>query len=317
MNYMFKYLAQIRLLFISILLISIFNVSCKNETKLPEYNIEELKRRELDSVRNLLTLSRDLIQKDDYEASIKYLTIIINNYATYKEVLVARNLFKEANRKLLLKKIYSASNIDTLIVITNSSLDSELREKSKKKINELITGSDDIKTIKDYLNKDDFLEFESEAKERLAFLKEKEKENAYKNALSSQSSNIWKKFLKDYPNHPEKNRIEDQITALEVEEIFNGEYGEIPSSQLLGEKNYKKSSIEIKNDTRYTLTIRYSGNEVKKIVIAPNSFKKITLKSGQYKVAASVNASGVRNFAGRETLQGEYSSSYYIKSSKY
>lgn len=42
------------------------------------------------------------------------------------------------------------------------------------------------------------------------------------------------------------------------------------------------------------------------------------LKSGSYRIVASVDASRVRNFAGKEDLTGgSYSVSYYISTSRY
>lgn len=78
----------------------------------------------------------------------------------------------------------------------------------------------------------------------------------------------------------------------------------------------KENDISVYNNTSYTLTIRYSGIESKKLVLAPKARKSIKLKNGTYRVAASVNASNVGNYAGKENLVGgDYSSEYYIKTS--
>ena len=78
------------------------------------------------------------------------------------------------------------------------------------------------------------------------------------------------------------------------------------------------SSISIYNRTSYNLTLLYSGPDSKRIVISPNQTGYITLRNGSYKIAASVSASNVRNYAGSENLRGgSYSAEYYIVTSRY
>jgi hypothetical protein len=78
------------------------------------------------------------------------------------------------------------------------------------------------------------------------------------------------------------------------------------------------NSIEIFNNTQYILTIRYSGIESKKVVMSPKQRTSLSLKNGNYRIAASVNASNVRNYAGNENLSaGEYTSEYYIRTRTY
>ena len=69
------------------------------------------------------------------------------------------------------------------------------------------------------------------------------------------------------------------------------------------------------NKTGYELSVRYSGPESKKLVIPTGSIKSIILPPGEYQVAATVTARNVRNYFGRDKIQGgSYSSEFYIKS---
>jgi len=78
-----------------------------------------------------------------------------------------------------------------------------------------------------------------------------------------------------------------------------------------------KSFIAVTNNTEYTLVVRYSGPDTKKIILKPNESTTVYLSNGYYKVAASVNAADVRNFAGNYNLEGgEYSKSFYIKTER-
>ncbi|WP_047547307.1 hypothetical protein [Psychroserpens sp. Hel_I_66] len=301
-----------RLIFISIIVVLCFLTSCKNDSKLSEFSIEELQKREHDSVKQLLSLSRFFYEKKDYENAIINLENLIDSYATYSEVLEAQNLLENARVNLIFIKIIEAKSIQEVLILLENNTNAEITIAASNKVNELIKNADNIGQLEDYINQNKLREHSALATNKIAELKEKKKQESYASAIESESSSQWKTFLEDYPNHPKRNEIEETIIMLEVAEIFSGEYGEIPASQLSGERNNNQSVVGIKNDTKYTLTLRYSGTDVKKISIQPYGKATIKLKSGIYKIAASVNASNVRNFAGTESLFGEYSSSYYI-----
>ena len=72
------------------------------------------------------------------------------------------------------------------------------------------------------------------------------------------------------------------------------------------------------NGTSYTLTILYSGPDSKRLVINAGGTKSVRLKNGQYRVAASVSAANVSNYAGSENLNGgSYNVDYYISTYRY
>jgi len=124
-----------------------------------------------------------------------------------------------------------------------------------------------------------------------------------------------KQFIKENPNHEKIAELEKRIIDLEVENIFNdANTGQMPSSEKISYGNSKISEISITNDTSCDLTIRYSGPESKLITISPNRTKSINLKSGSYRIAAT--ACGY-NYAGSESLNGDYTSSYYITTTRY
>lgn len=58
------------------------------------------------------------------------------------------------------------------------------------------------------------------------------------------------------------------------------------------------------NSTSYTLTLMYSGNESKRLVLSPNSTGSVRLKNGSCRIAASVSSSNVSNYVGTEFLNG-------------
>lgn len=137
----------------------------------------------------------------------------------------------------------------------------------------------------------------------------------YTEASRLNSSTGWKQFLIDNPNYKDKKEIEENIIRAEVREISSdSNTGQMPEAEKLGSRNSSTSTIEVENDTSCDLTLLYSGTDAKKIVISPNSKKKVSLRSGNYSVAA--NACGY-NYAGSENLSGDYSVVYYISSVRY
>jgi hypothetical protein len=122
----------------------------------------------------------------------------------------------------------------------------------------------------------------------------------------------YRQFAYRHPSHPQINSIEKRIIDLEVKEIAGGEYGEMPPAQVQS-LGGSYAHVEIKNDTEYELTLRYSGPDSKKLVIPIGETRSIALVPGSYKVGASVNATNVTNFYGLDTMQGgKYSSSFFI-----
>lgn len=142
---------------------------------------------------------------------------------------------------------------------------------------------------------------------------------AWKKAIQSNTMEYYNKYLSLYPNGTHSAQAKQKIIDLEVSDVFaSGNYGQLPSMDRTGYSNSTYSTVSVRNDTQYTLTLRYSGVESKKIVISPHSSRSVQLKSGSYRIVASVNASNVRNFAGHEELTGgSYDVSYYIQTSRY
>ncbi|MBE7510448.1 MAG: hypothetical protein HS118_09660 [Bacteroidia bacterium] len=146
-------------------------------------------------------------------------------------------------------------------------------------------------------------------------LKELNMQKAYDNAIISNSSFTWKRFLEDYPDHPDYSSIKEKIIRLEVDEILGDrETGRIPSFDNYSTSYSSNSSVEITNNTGCNLTVRYSGVEAKMIEIPSGGTRTVFLSSGTYKIAAS--ACGA-NYAGTESLHGSYGSTFYISRTRF
>lgn len=141
---------------------------------------------------------------------------------------------------------------------------------------------------------------------------------AWKQATSLNTVYGYQKYLDLYPNGRYKSSANKKIIDIQVANVYAGEHGELPSMDKVGYSYGTKSIINIENSTSYTLTLLYSGPDSKRVVIAPNRTQSVSLKNGTYRIAASVSASNVRNFAGTEQLTGgSYSVEYYIVTTRY
>jgi outer membrane protein assembly factor BamD (BamD/ComL family) len=136
----------------------------------------------------------------------------------------------------------------------------------------------------------------------------------FQKALSANTVMSYKDFLTKHPTGPFANLAEARLIDLEVESIMQGKHGTLPTPtkvSSVGDRKY--SVINIHNDTKYNLTIRYSGPESFKVIFSANEKGSIELLNGSYKVAASVNAINVRPFAGISAYdKGNYEITYYI-----
>jgi outer membrane protein assembly factor BamD (BamD/ComL family) len=177
------------------------------------------------------------------------------------------------------------------------------------------SNSTKVETIENYLENYPKGKYTAKAKTRKSELKALNLKQDYDNATTQNTSSAWKKFLENYPNHPQASAIKKKIIQLEVDEILgNSKTGEMPASQQYGSGHSSNSTVEIKNDTGCELTVRYSGPDVKMVTISAGSSQTVYLSSGSYKVAASACGS---NYGGTEDLHGKYGSSFYITHSRY
>lgn len=155
-------------------------------------------------------------------------------------------------------------------------------------------------------------------RERLNALKWSTDRKAWNEAKNNNTAWAYKKYIELYPKGNNVKLANKLLIDREVDNIMGGDYGEIPSMEKNSTNVGSNSTVSVTNNTSYSLTIRYSGKESEIIVIPPHITKSTILKNGSYRIAASVNASSVRSFAGTESLTGgDYNVTYYIQTSRY
>lgn len=141
---------------------------------------------------------------------------------------------------------------------------------------------------------------------------------AWKEAQKLNTIFAYKKYIQLYPKGKYAKKAENKIIDLEVADVFAGDYGELPKMDKVSYESGSRTYITVENNTSYTLTLLYSGAESKRLVLKPQASSSISLKNGVYKIAASVNASDVRKYAGTENFNGgSYEGCYYISYTRY
>ncbi|MDE6538498.1 MAG: hypothetical protein K2M13_10770 [Muribaculaceae bacterium] len=139
--------------------------------------------------------------------------------------------------------------------------------------------------------------------------------NAWATAQSLDNIVGYERYLSLFPNGKHRSAANKKVIDMTVASIFAGEHGSLPEMDQVGYGGGSTSYVSVINSTSYTLTLMYSGNESKRLVLSPNSTGSVRLKNGSYRIAASVSASNVSRYAGIESLNGgSYEVEYYISS---
>lgn len=202
---------------------------------------------------------------------------------------------------------------------------SELATKASKRTEEICDSLYNIalqkNTIESWTKYKDSVptKFHADSNEKIDSLKNllwNTDEKAWQQATTLNTIDAYSKYLNLYPNGEKSSIAEKKIIDLKVSNVFSGNYESLPEMEQIAYNGGSISNIRVYNNTSYTLTLLYSGNDSKELVLSPQSVRYINLRKGTYHVVASVSASNVRNCAGIETLKGgSYSVEYYISTS--
>lgn len=143
-------------------------------------------------------------------------------------------------------------------------------------------------------------------------------ESAWAYACEMNKADTYEEYENLYPSGNHFSEAEKRAVDLRVNSIFGRDHGTLPAMNKTGYGGGTTSTVVVENATSYVLTVYYSGNVGKRLVIQPNGRQSVVLTNGNYRIAASVNSSSVRSYAGTEDLTGgEYSVKYYIQTTRY
>ncbi len=92
-------------------------------------------------------------------------------------------------------------------------------------------------------------------------------------------------FLEKNPNSAYADKAKAKIVDLEVSDIMKGPHGTLPPPEKIStEERRSYSVVNISNDTKYTITIRYSGPGSLKISLSPGEKSSVQVLNGKYRV---------------------------------
>jgi len=275
-------------LFYVILFFQMFIFSCVSKDKYDELAREnESLHNELNGIKYgapaMLSDAKKFLNSKDFTNSKMKLEAIIQKYPDLPAAAEAKLLLSEVNEELTWSNAIN---------------------------------SDEIISTEPYISRYPSGRYQSAATKRLSDLTAGNEIKDYNSALSANNSQEWKAFKNKYPTRADISDIETRIIQSEVNEIYgNSETGRLPPSTNIGYNSQSTSSfVNITNDTGCELVVRYSGPSVKSITIASRQTATVYLENGSYRIAASACGS---NYAGSESLTGEYRSRYYIVTSQY
>lgn len=314
-------LFTIMLLMSSCVLDSEYQKVIKENQKLKD-EIEEIKY----GIPTLLEEAQTFFRIGNFLESKNRIDTLMKKYPTAVETIMAKKMLPAIEEELLWNKINEQNDLVLVQKYERKYPKGKYNKDIKNKKNEILlqidkeayeraTNSNTISEYNNYLQNFPKGKFRWKVKTIISKIKKEDQKKAYETAKRKNTSYAWKNFLKEYPKHWDKYNIKQKIIKLEVDEIMRTEgTGRLPSFSQTNYGYSSTSSVTIKNDTRYQLTVRYSGKSIKKIVIPIGGTRTTKLSSGVYKIAASA---GGLHYAGRENLSGSYTSTYYITSSYY
>lgn len=139
-------------------------------------------------------------------------------------------------------------------------------------------------------------------------------ETAWNTACALDTKAAYQKYVMKYPIGVHRAEADKKIIDFDVDEIFNGDHGELPQMNRTKEDDKSPTSnLVIENTTEYVMTLYFSGTECKKVMINPKGKVRIKIKNGSYRVAAEVPVQTIHPYAGRQDFRGgDYETGYCI-----
>lgn len=157
---------------------------------------------------------------------------------------------------------------------------------------------------------DKLKELEEEMKER-DWNKE---ETAWVRASELDTEEAYTRYLAMYPYGIHRGDADKRIIDLRIMIALNSAHNELPGiKHVESDEDSPTSTVVINNCTEYPLTVMYSGDDTKSIIISVGHKATITVNNGDYSIAASVPDTKVRPYAGTTVFSGgRYETSFYV-----
>lgn len=142
-----------------------------------------------------------------------------------------------------------------------------------------------------------------------------EEEDLWKTAQDKKTAYSFGRYLKLFPNGKHSKEAEKALIDIEVRDLISKHPGKLPPMDAKtppGGKSKIHSIVEVKNDTRHELVVRYSGPESAKVILKAGEVKRLTLANGGYDITATVQGANIKTYAAHDKLDGMmYYSEFY------
>lgn len=173
----------------------------------------------------------------------------------------------------------------------------------------VLRSSRDVNQLRDFISLHPYSSKRAFAETRI-----KELQNDVSWVKEKNDLETYRQFVRNNPTHPERAWMDRRIIDLEVAKIATGEHSPLPRSERVASGSDRDDVVmNVQNETEYTLTILYSGKDSKRVVISAGASETVRMAAGSYKVAASVDKSGVVPYYGTDELSGQHSSRFFIR----
>jgi len=130
-------------------------------------------------------------------------------------------------------------------------------------------------------------------------------DTAWKRACETNSRQSYERYLAMYPYGAHSAEAEQKLIVAKIAETLSNAHNELPNIKHVEfDDESITSTVFIRNNTIYPLTVYYSGTETKGTVIPTNGSATLTIENGEYKIAASVPPNHIRPYAGITAFSG-------------
>lgn len=153
---------------------------------------------------------------------------------------------------------------------------------------------------RDY-NDDKFDQLEKEMKER----QWQSEDTAWIRACELDSRQSYETYISRFPQGAHVSDANCRLIDKKVDETLANAHDKLPNVKLVEpDDNSPTTTLSIKNNTGYPLTVLCSGSDKKSVIIPVDGTRDISFTNGDYKIAASVPPAYIRPFAGVSSFYG-------------
>lgn len=275
---------------------------------------------EHDVAKHLVTLADQWTRGTDDLSKLKEITSLLQSDAmdelNQSGLIGIRSRVRTKVEQMSLNIALKEGTKEPLIEFLAEYPESDKRTQIERQIDEisyeeaLDEGTEEA--LEKFISEDRPYDLRANARTKLTALKEQYGYWAFVRNLDTADG--YKRYLDLRPDGHYADTARKRLIDLEVDDILEGDVGQLPDLQPLQFSNRNRTSaVEVKNDTSYILTVRYSGPDSQKHVIQPGREVTFSIGKGTYRVTASVDARRVIPYAGSEEISYDrYGSSFYI-----